>query len=174
MMRLEPRQPWQLRLQIRGWFEDMNINITFWYVVEIIIWGYQLFIFDICNIHLLTNWQRPQAQQVVIHAVYSFLLKTKKDIRWYQNNYLRKKRDNLNHLLRLKVVKHPAIFYLWWEKSAKSFCALLAKAVKILYFTCWKTTNSDRLFVSSAECQGDNVKLCQISAKRRRVCLNSR
>ena len=54
------------------------------------------------------------------------------------------------------------------------FCALLAKAVKILYFTCWKTTNSDRLFVSSAECQGDNVKLCQISTKRRRVCLNSR
>lgn len=124
MMRLEPRQPWQLRLQIRGWFEDMNINITFWYVVEIIIWGYQLFIFDICNIQLLTNWQRPQAQQVVIHAVYSFLLKTKKDIRWYQNNYLRKKKDNLNHLLRLKVVKHYNILLMVRKECEVFLCTV--------------------------------------------------
>lgn len=172
MMRLEPRQPWQLRLQIRGWFEDMSINITFWYVVEIIIWGYQLFIFDICNIHLLTNWQWPQAQQVVIHAVYSFLLKTKKDIRWYQNNYLRKKKRQFKSSTSFESGETPYNILLMVRKEY--FCALLAKAVKILYFTCWKTTNSDRLFVSSAECQGDNVKLCQISAKRRRVCWNSR
>lgn len=172
MMRLEPRQPWQLRLQIRVWFEDMNINITFWYVVEIIIWGYQLFIFDICNIHLLTNWQWPQAQQVVIHAVYSFLLKTKKDIRWYQNNYLRKKKRQFKSPTSFESGETPYNILLMVRKEY--FCALLAKAVKILYFTCWKTTNSDRLFVSSAECQGDNVKLCQISAKRRRVCWNSR
>lgn len=128
MMRLEPRQPWQLRLQIRGWFEDMNINITFWYVVEIIIWGYQLFIFDICNIHLLTNWQRPQAQQVVIHAVYSFLLKTKKDIRWYQNNYLRKKKWQFKSSTSFESGETPYNILLMVRKECEVFLCTVSQS----------------------------------------------
>lgn len=128
MMRLEPRQPWQLRLQIRGWFEDMNINITFWYVVEIIIWGYQLFIFDICNIHLLTNWQRPQAQQVVIHAVYSFLLKTKKDIRWYQNNYLRKKKRQFKSSTSFESGETPYNILLMVRKECEVFLCTVSQS----------------------------------------------
>lgn len=128
MMRLEPRQPWQLRLQIRGWFEDMNINITFWYVVEIIIWGYQLFIFDICNIHLLTNWQRPQAQQVLIHAVYSFLLKTKKDIRWYQNNYLRKKKRQFKSSTSFESGETPYNILLMVRKECEVFLCTVSQS----------------------------------------------
>lgn len=128
MMRLEPRQPWQLRLQIRGWFEDMNINITFWYVVEIIIWGYQLFIFDICNIHLLTNWQRPQAQQVVIHAVYSFLLKTKKDIRWYQNNYLRKKKRQFKSSTSFESGETPYNILVMVRKECEVFLCTVSQS----------------------------------------------
>lgn len=128
MMRLEPTQPWQLRLQIRGWFEDMNINITFWYVVEIIIWGYQLFIFDICNIHLLTNWQRPQAQQVVIHAVYSFLLKTKKDIRWYQNNYLRKKKRQFKSSTSFESGETPYNILLMVRKECEVFLCTVSQS----------------------------------------------
>lgn len=128
MMRLEPRQPWQLRLQIRGWFEDMNINITFWYVVEIIIWGYQLFIFDICNIHLLTNWQRPQAQQVVIHAVYSFLLKTKKDIRWYQNNYLPKKKRQFKSSTSFESGETPYNILLMVRKECEVFLCTVSQS----------------------------------------------
>lgn len=128
MMRLEPRQPWQLRLQIRGWFEDMNINITFWYVVEIIIWGYQLFIFDICNIHLLTNWQQPQAQQVVIHAVYSFLLKTKKDIRWYQNNYLRKKKRQFKSSTSFESGETPYNILLMVRKECEVFLCTVSQS----------------------------------------------
>ena len=128
MMRLEPRQPWQLRLQIRGWFEDMNINITFWYVVEIIIWGYQLFIFDICNIHLLTNWQLPQAQQVVIHAVYSFLLKTKKDIRWYQNNYLRKKKRQFKSSTSFESGETPYNILLMVRKECEVFLCTVSQS----------------------------------------------
>lgn len=128
MMRLEPRQPWQLRLQIRGWFEDMNINITFWYVVEIIIWGYQLFIFDICNIHLLTNWQWPQAQQVVIHAVYSFLLKTKKDIRWYQNNYLRKKKRQFKSSTSFESGETPYNILLMVRKECEVFLCTVSQS----------------------------------------------
>lgn len=128
MMRLEPRQPWQLRLQIRGWFEDMNINITFWYVVEIIIWGYQLFIFDICNIHLLTNWQWPQAQQVVIHAVYSFLLKTKKDIRWYQNNYLRKKKRQFKSSTSFEGGETPYNILLMVRKECEVFLCTVSQS----------------------------------------------
>lgn len=128
MMRLEPTQPWQLRLQIRGWFEDMNINITFWYVVEIIIWGYQLFIFDICNIHLLTNWQRPQAQQVLIHAVYSFLLKTKKDIRWYQNNYLRKKKRQFKSSTSFESGETPYNILLMVRKECEVFLCTVSQS----------------------------------------------
>lgn len=128
MMRLEPRQPWQLRLPIRGWFEDMNINIIFWYVVEIIICGYQLFIFDICNIHLLTNWQRPQAQHVVIHAVYSFLLKTKKGIRWYQNNYLRKKKRQFKSSTSFESGETPYNILLMVRKECEVFLCTVSQS----------------------------------------------